>query len=39
LASQLRNSGGSQIAEQLERLLQTDKIDRARIDQLLKLTA
>jgi len=39
LASQLRASNGSQIAEQLDRLLQNDRIDKARIDQVLKLTA
>jgi hypothetical protein len=39
LPSQLCASNSSQIAEQLERLLHNDRIDKARIDQLLKLTA
>lgn len=40
LPSQLRAStSSSQIAEHLERLLHTDQIDKARIDQLLKMTA
>jgi len=39
LPSQLRASNGSHIAEQLERLLQNDRIDNARLDQLLRLTA
>ncbi|MGD0773121.1 MAG: hypothetical protein ABSC05_09900 [Candidatus Solibacter sp.] len=39
LASQLRACDGSQVAEQLDRLLQNDRIDKARIDQVLKLTA
>jgi hypothetical protein len=39
LASQLRASHGSQIAEQLDRFLQNDRIDMARIGQILKLTA
>jgi len=39
LASQLRAANRSQIAEQLDRLLQNDQISSARIDQVLKLTA
>jgi hypothetical protein len=39
LASQLRVGNGSQIAEQLDRLLQNDWIDDQRIDEVLKLTA
>jgi hypothetical protein len=39
LASQLRASNGNPIAEQLDRLLQNDRIDEARIDEVLKLTA
>lgn len=39
LASQLRASSISQIAEQLDRLLQNDWIDKERIDQVLRLTA
>src|SRR5579872_1447303 len=39
LASQLRTANDSQIAEQLERLLQNDQIDKARLAQVLKLTA
>lgn len=39
LASQLRAANGSRIAEQLDRLLQNDQISRARIVQVLKLTA
>ncbi|MGO9254706.1 MAG: hypothetical protein ACLQU1_00150 [Bryobacteraceae bacterium] len=39
LASQLRATNGNQIAEQLDCLLQNDRIDEERIDQLLKLTA
>lgn len=39
LASQLRAGSGSQIAEQIDRLLQNDRSDKARIEQVLKLTA
>jgi hypothetical protein len=39
LAVQLRATNGNQIAEQLDRLLQNDRIDKGRIDQVLKLTA
>jgi hypothetical protein len=39
LAAQLRAHNGSQIAEQLDRLLQDDGIDEARIEEVLKLTA
>jgi hypothetical protein len=39
LPSQLRASNGSHIAEQLERLLQNDRIDDTPLNQLLRLTA
>ena len=39
LPAQLRAGDSPQIAEQLERLLRDDRIDEARIDRLLKLTA
>jgi hypothetical protein len=39
LPSQLRATNSSVIGEQLERLLQNDQIDDARLDQLLRLTA
>jgi hypothetical protein len=39
LASQLRAGNRSQIAEQLDRLLRNDRSDKARIEQVLKLTA
>ena len=39
LASQLRANNGSEIAEQLDRLLQNDWLDNERIAQVLKLTA
>lgn len=39
LASQLRAMGITGIAGQLERLLRSDRIDKVRIDQVLKLTA
>ena len=39
LPSQLRGINGSQIGEQLDRLLHSDWLDTERIDQVLKLTA
>ena len=39
LASQLRASGGSRIADQLDRLLLSDRPEKERLDQVLRLSA